>query len=90
MKILNECKTTEKASDDDVSQFAAQKLPNGPNAKCFMACFYEKVGVVRLLDLIYGFHWKHIVNFCICFCLDSKRNDPTGWTEIDAGQNCQQ
>lgn len=53
MKILNECKTTEKANDDDVSQFSAQKLPNGPNAKCFMACFYEKIGVVRLcLDAV--------------------------------------
>lgn len=48
MNILKECKTREKASDDDVKQFAAHKLPKSPNAKCFMACFYEKIDVVRL------------------------------------------
>lgn len=51
MKILNECKVTEKANDYDVSQYAAQKLPKGSNAKCFMACYFEKIGVVRFLRI---------------------------------------
>lgn len=69
MEILNECKTAEKANDDDLSQFAAQKLPKGPNAKCFMACFYEKIGVVRLKNSNFA---NLVFFFNIYLYLDSK------------------
>lgn len=44
--MLNECKQQEKASDDDVLQFMNHKIPQGPNAKCFLACVHEKTGIV--------------------------------------------
>lgn len=46
-KIINDCKVSEKATEDDAQQLLNRKVPKGPNAKCLMACVYEKTGIVR-------------------------------------------
>lgn len=45
-QILDECKISEKASDDDVQKLVDHRAPQGLNAKCLLACLYEKTGVV--------------------------------------------
>lgn len=69
MIILNECKAAENGSDDDVSQIAAQKLPIGPNAKCFLACFYEHLGVVSPLKCCIDFSNNHCHPFSFRFVI---------------------
>lgn len=46
MKLLNECKEQEKATDEDVQMFLSQKKPESKGGKCLMACIYEKTGGV--------------------------------------------
>lgn len=46
MKIVNECKEQEKATDDDFQAFLSHKLQQTSTGKCLMACIYEKIGGV--------------------------------------------
>lgn len=46
MKIFNECKKQEKATDEDVQTLLHLKEPQTQSAKCLMACAYEKTGAV--------------------------------------------
>lgn len=43
---LNECKTTEGASDDDVSAFLAGNIAPSSKGKCLIACMQEAFGLV--------------------------------------------
>lgn len=46
VKLLNECKMQEKATDEDVHMFLGQKRPQSKSGKCLIACIYEKTGGV--------------------------------------------
>lgn len=46
MKLLNDCKVQEKATEEDVQMFLNQKKPESKSGKCLMACIYEKTGGV--------------------------------------------
>lgn len=46
MKVVNECKEKEKATDADVQGFLGHSLPGSPTAKCLSACVLESTGGV--------------------------------------------
>lgn len=47
MKLVNECKDQEKASDDDAQAWLKDySPPSTPAGKCLMACMHEKIGTV--------------------------------------------
>ena len=55
MKLLNDCKMQEKATDEDVQMFLGQKRPESRTGKCFMACIYERTppgGVSQFYSII--------------------------------------
>lgn len=62
MQILSQCKLKEKVNDDDVSQFINQNLMKGPNSKCFIACYYEKLGVVRCQQFLLLYEGSNFTN----------------------------
>lgn len=54
MKLLNDCKDQEKATDDDVQMFLSQKKPQTKGGKCLIACIYEKKGGVSNYSFIFA------------------------------------
>lgn len=50
MKMVAECKEQEKAAEEDVQAFITHKLQQSRTGKCFLACIYEKIETVRLLN----------------------------------------
>ena len=46
MEIVNECEELENPTELDVQRFLDHRETPGPNAFCFVACVYEKLGVV--------------------------------------------
>lgn len=45
-KIMMECAAKEKATQEDLDEFFAQKSPSSPTAKCMRACMSETLGSV--------------------------------------------
>lgn len=54
MKIVDECKEVEKATDEDMQAFVNHKLQQTEAGKCLLACIYEKNGGVCVFS-IYSF-----------------------------------
>ena len=52
-QFLDECKMTENASNDDVTAFLNHKSAENLNAKCLLACLYEKSGVVSSIQIYF-------------------------------------
>lgn len=45
-KILDDCKDSVQATDNDVNDILDRKIPENRNGKCLLACAHEKVGIV--------------------------------------------
>lgn len=45
-EMLDECRESEKPSDEDIQIFLDHRAPQTLNGKCLLACMYEKSGVV--------------------------------------------
>lgn len=50
MKMVAVCKDQEKATEEDVQAFITHKLQQSRTGKCFLACIYEKVELVRIFN----------------------------------------
>lgn len=59
-KILDECKSGENASDEDVNTLLEHVVPKTESGKCLIACAHEKTGIVT---------WNFMI--FILFCHDS-------------------
>ncbi|XP_073829111.1 general odorant-binding protein 19d-like [Musca autumnalis] len=51
LAIIEECKTEEGASDDDIATFKARQPPSTPEGKCMRACLMRHLGVLVDGDL---------------------------------------
>lgn len=63
-KVLDDCKASVQATDDDVNGLLDRIIPKNHNGKCLLKCAYEKVGIVRILFWFSVF--KKYGNWCIC------------------------
>lgn len=48
IKLIEECKTAEKATDNDVMSMKNNVQPMTKVVKCLITCTYEKLGLVSL------------------------------------------
>lgn len=49
--VIAECGKKEGATDDDIAEAIAKKLPSTKSAKCMHACIGETVGIVSAQDI---------------------------------------
>lgn len=62
MKIVNDCKTQEKATDADLQAMKEKKgPPTTPTGKCFVTCLFEKHGAVSTLFTFFQFYSNGIL-----------------------------
>lgn len=47
MKVVEGCKNTVGASDEDLQKFMAHKVPDNQEQKCMIACIMTGLGLVR-------------------------------------------
>lgn len=46
--VVEKCKESTHATDDEVSAMKMHEVPKTESAKCFAACILEKLGAVRI------------------------------------------
>lgn len=66
MSLAKECQAKEGASDGDIAEAMAFKMPTTPAGKCLHACAGEKLGVVSQIyfeSLVKNRTWLQILFF---------------------------
>lgn len=61
--VVEKCKESSKATDEDVSAMKMHEVPKTHSAKCFAFCILDKLGSVRMTDVF--FEIILINSFCL-------------------------